>query len=102
MDSASQEYALIAIEKGAVEVFLQNLQASDEKLIENSLRAFYKALEHGDRMRDKNGGCNFVSRTILENNLHKLVEGLQTHHNEDIALQAELLYQKFFQQDLEF
>jgi len=102
LDSASGEYAIIAIEKGAVEVFLKNLQASDEKLIENSLRAFYKALEHGDKLRDKNAGCNFVAKAIIENNLQKIVEDLQTNQNEDIALQAELLYQKFFQQDLEF
>ena len=93
---------MIAIEKGAVEAFLQNLQLTDVKLIENSLRAFYKALEHGENMKDKNGGINFITSKIMENGLHQLVENLQTHPSEDIALQAELLYQKFFQKDLEF
>jgi hypothetical protein len=102
MDSATNEYAMIAIEKGAVEAFLKNLEETDVKLIENSLRAFYKALEHGENMKDKNGGINFITSKIMENGLHQLVEKLQLHPSEDIALQAELLYSKFFQKDLEF
>jgi len=103
LDSATHEYAIIAIEKGAVEAFLQNLQtSSDVKVIENSLRAFYKALEHGESMKDKNGGVNFITSKIMENGLNELVESLQTHPSEDIALQAEILCKKFFEKDLEF
>jgi len=87
---------MITIEKGAVEAFLENLQMEDVKLIENSLGALHKTLEHGENMSERNGGVNFVANKVMENGLHQPVENLIRHPDENIALKAELLFQRFF------
>jgi len=84
------------MKKGAVKIFLQNLQSNYARLIENSLLAFDKAFEHGENMKEKNDGNNPLVLEIRQNNLNYIFEELQNHPQETIAFKAELILNKFF------
>jgi len=95
------EDAVKAIDKGVIIILLKNLQSYDTKLVDYSLQALYKLLEHGDNMKRPNQQFNPLVMEIVQNNLHQVFDDLHQHKEENIRIKVEVLANKFFNNDLE-
>ena len=87
---------MMAIEKGALEALLQNLQLTDVKVIKNSLQALNEILKHGENLKSRTNGINPFTKRVMESGFLQVLENLQAHPSEDIYLLFTEIAHKFF------
>jgi len=96
LQGCPQEDALKSIDRGVVVILLNNLRSLNTTLIDYSLQALYKILEHGDNVGSQDQQINPLVWEIVQNNLHLVFEELHQHQDDNISLKVEVLVKRFF------
>jgi len=96
LQNCSSNHAMALIEEGLVNVLLENLQATNSKLIEISLKALSKVFDYGMLLQEGEMGVNPLVMAVKQNGMQGLVENLQNHPEMSVRSSAAVLWDRFF------